>query len=140
MQDRRSVLKVLFAAGVATISGLMAWGAARFVSSASGVAMREVIAPETLNLVQAGAPFHAAASGVWLQKGNDGAIKALDDRCTHLGCRFKWNPTLGQFECPCHGSRFDTSGKALIGPADKPIPTLSLEKTSQGAFRVVSRS
>lgn len=38
-------------------------------------------------------------------------------RCPHLGCKLLWNPAESTWECPCHGSRFNHSGKLLNGPA-----------------------
>ncbi len=38
-------------------------------------------------------------------------------RCPHLGCALKWNPREHTWDCPCHGSRFDTEGRLLDGPA-----------------------
>lgn len=38
-------------------------------------------------------------------------------RCPHLGCALKWNADEHSWDCPCHGSRFDESGKLLDGPA-----------------------
>ncbi len=37
--------------------------------------------------------------------------------CPHMGCRLEWNPEEGTYDCPCHGSRFDESGKLIDGPA-----------------------
>lgn len=38
-------------------------------------------------------------------------------RCPHLGCALKWNPQEHSWDCPCHGSRFDSNGRILDGPA-----------------------
>lgn len=38
-------------------------------------------------------------------------------RCPHLGCALKWNKAEHSWDCPCHGSRFDSSGKLIDNPA-----------------------
>jgi cytochrome b6-f complex iron-sulfur subunit len=55
----------------------------------------------------------------------DGAalnVRALYQRCPHLGC--KPNPCLKNFwmECPCHGSRYDRLGIKADGPQYGPAP------------------
>lgn len=42
-------------------------------------------------------------------------------RCPHLGCALKWNSAEHSWDCPCHGSRFDESGKVLDNPANGDI-------------------
>ena len=44
-------------------------------------------------------------------------VKALYKICVHLGCLYKWVPTNNRFECPCHGSKYLTSGVRVDGPA-----------------------
>ncbi len=39
-------------------------------------------------------------------------------RCPHMGCALKWNSAEHSWDCPCHGSRFDDTGKVLDNPAN----------------------
>ena len=49
-------------------------------------------------------------------------VRALYQRCPHLGC--KPNPCIKNFwfECPCHGSRYDRLGIKADGPQYGPAP------------------
>lgn len=38
-------------------------------------------------------------------------------RCPHMGCALKWNPLERSWDCPCHGSRFNETGRLLESPA-----------------------
>lgn len=42
-------------------------------------------------------------------------------RCSHLGCKLKWNPAEKTWDCPCHGSRYSEDGKVIDNPAKKDI-------------------
>jgi Rieske Fe-S protein len=57
------------------------------------------------------------------------ALDHLTDRsaptCTHMGCKLKWNDGEDSWDCPCHGSRFDASGKVIQGPATRDIEGLA---------------
>jgi ubiquinol-cytochrome c reductase iron-sulfur subunit len=64
--------------------------------------------------------------------------------CTHLGCAPLYRPDvgaadlggdawLGGFFCPCHGSKFDLSGRVFAGvpaPKNLEIPPHSYESDS----------
>lgn len=55
----------------------------------------------------------------------DTGIFALDNFCSHNGCRLIYG-TLhgGQLRCPCHSSVFDvTTGRVINGPATTPLPS-----------------
>jgi rieske iron-sulfur protein len=58
--------------------------------------------------------------------------------CTHLGCTVL--PSLseqGYIVCPCHASLFDPAAAAQVvtGPANRPLPALPIEVTSDGVVR-----
>jgi nitrite reductase/ring-hydroxylating ferredoxin subunit len=79
--------------------------------------------------VDASSPLAATGSAALLSSPNGvflvsrtGAdtFSALSSTCTHQTC------TITGFDsetyvCPCHGSRFDTSGRVLSGPANRPL-------------------
>jgi glycine/D-amino acid oxidase-like deaminating enzyme/nitrite reductase/ring-hydroxylating ferredoxin subunit len=49
----------------------------------------------------------------------DGKVHLISAICPHLGCNLKWNKDERTFDCPCHGSRFDTKGKIISNPSTK---------------------
>jgi cytochrome b6-f complex iron-sulfur subunit len=65
-------------------------------------------------------------------------VRALYQRCPHLGC--KPNPCLKNFwmECPCHGSRYDRLGikaaGAQFGPAARSMDRFSESVASDGVL------
>jgi Rieske Fe-S protein len=60
-------------------------------------------------------------------------VLALDLVCTHLGCTVA--ATERGFACPCHGSRFDSRGQVLDGPAPRALRRLRVERDGD-AYRV----
>jgi cytochrome b6-f complex iron-sulfur subunit len=67
---------------------------------------------------------------------HDGTYHALSLVCTHLGCLVNWVPNAGEFQCPCHGSRFDPNGAVLQGPA--PLPLKRYDARVSGDTVIVS--
>ena len=65
-----------------------------------------------------------AKKAVWVVKQANGGITAFSPLCPHLGCGYRWNAPAKQFQCPCHGSVYDMTGKVLAGPAPRPLDQL----------------
>ncbi|MDO9303423.1 MAG: Rieske 2Fe-2S domain-containing protein [Anaerolineales bacterium] len=63
-----------------------------------------------------------------------GKIVAHSLICTHLGCTIAENGA--EFDCPCHGSRFDENGAVLAGPAQKPLQNLRVEILEDGMLKL----
>jgi glycine/D-amino acid oxidase-like deaminating enzyme/nitrite reductase/ring-hydroxylating ferredoxin subunit len=69
----------------------------------------------------AGAVVRAGADRLAVYRDDGGELHAVSARCTHLGCLVAFNAAERAWECPCHGSRFDTDGKVVQGPATRPL-------------------
>lgn len=57
----------------------------------------------------------------------DGTVSAISARCTHLGCLVAFNDAERTWDCPCHGSRFDTDGRVIEGPATRRLRREDIE-------------
>jgi nitrite reductase/ring-hydroxylating ferredoxin subunit len=56
---------------------------------------------------------------------------AIEDRCSHAGCRFSEDGEIDGFYviCDCHGSEFDVrDGSVLAGPAVVPIASFPVRE------------
>ncbi|MEE8431824.1 MAG: ubiquinol-cytochrome c reductase iron-sulfur subunit [Candidatus Desulfatibia sp.] len=64
---------------------------------------------------------------------NDG-IHAISSVCTHLGC-IVYTTDWG-FQCPCHGSQYNKSGKVIGGPAPRNLAWLDISESMDGTLVV----
>lgn len=71
----------------------------------------EEVAPGTGAVVRRGLTKVAA------YRDENGTLYEHSAICTHLNCIVAWNSSEKTWDCPCHGSRFDTQGKVINGPA-----------------------
>ena len=62
--------------------------------------------------------------GVWVVRRAEREFTVYNGRCTHLGCAYNWNPQAKEFQCPCHGGRYNVDGVVLGGPPPRPLDTL----------------
>lgn len=61
---------------------------------------------------------------------NDDGFLALSLVCTHLGCTVEHKD--GEYECPCHGSKYDAAGRVARGPSTTPLKKLRVEVNDVG--------
>ena len=52
---------------------------------------------------------------------SEAVIRVLDAECTHHQCLLGWDVGEKRIKCPCHGSKFETNGKVVHGPALKDL-------------------
>ncbi len=139
---RRSFLKFLLAGAVSAAALMISWGIGRFAFFNTAPNVKRELNREVLNKLQVALPLHFPEAGAWVVKAdaNSPNLTAFDDKCTHLGCRQKWNQDKGLFECPCHGSEFDLEGRVKRGPANRPLTKLSLAPSEENKIRLIEVS
>jgi len=59
---------------------------------------------------------------VYVVKGGNNQLRILSNTCSHQQCNVHWDPSLGQFLCPCHGGLYDINGLNIGGPPPSPLP------------------
>jgi glycine/D-amino acid oxidase-like deaminating enzyme/nitrite reductase/ring-hydroxylating ferredoxin subunit len=64
-----------------------------------------------------GAILREGLKKVACYRDDNGVAYKMSAACTHLKCVVHWNPEEKSWDCPCHGSRFDPTGKVVMGPA-----------------------
>jgi Rieske Fe-S protein len=63
---------------------------------------------------------------------NGGSYTALSTSCTHACCTVSF--TGSGFSCPCHGAKFDLTGKCTNGRAGRPLASLTVCADSTGVY------
>ncbi len=66
---------------------------------------------------------------------NAGSIAVFSATCSHLGCLVNYHKDKREFVCPCHGGRYDLTGKNIAGPP--PAPLTKLPTRSQDGMILV---
>ncbi|HRO67319.1 MAG TPA: FAD-dependent oxidoreductase [Pseudobdellovibrionaceae bacterium] len=75
-----------------------------------------------------GAVIRSGLKKMAVYRDQEGTLHRLSATCPHLGGIVRWNSAEKTWDCPCHGSRFDSRGTVLNGPAVSP---LEAEETSE---------
>jgi len=50
-------------------------------------------------------------------KDAEGVLYILNPSCRHMGCSVSWNDAEETWDCPCHGSRYNSRGEVIQSPA-----------------------
>jgi nitrite reductase/ring-hydroxylating ferredoxin subunit len=124
--SRRSLLKILAATPLVACSGNSGAAASFGVVSTGNVSSTSV---DALSIV----PDAPAILGR-----DSNGLYAMTITCTHQGCDVA--PSGSTLECPCHGSKFDSNGAVLQGPAAAPLVHFAVAVDASGNITVDGRS
>lgn len=116
--QRRQFLARLWGAGVGLIVGAAAWTSWDLLQPLRTTGFGGLVRAIRPEAVPDTGIIEVPAARSYLTK-VDGETVALSEKCTHLGCRVPFCESSGQFECPCHGSKFSRSGQYVAGPAPR---------------------
>jgi glycine/D-amino acid oxidase-like deaminating enzyme/nitrite reductase/ring-hydroxylating ferredoxin subunit len=75
-----------------------------------------------------GAVIRQGMKKIAVYRDEAGNIHRLSAVCSHLGCIVHWNGAEKSWDCPCHGSRFDTKGHVITGPAIMGLKHIDAER------------
>jgi cytochrome b6-f complex iron-sulfur subunit len=127
LPSRREFLYYIWGASIAMIlgqagAGLIWFALPRFKEGEFGGTFNYGADQMSEVLPEPGAaPTNIPSGRFWLSNLQDEGFVALYGVCTHLGCLPKWVPTNYRFECPCHGSKYQITGKWIEGPAPRSL-------------------
>lgn len=100
-------------------TGFNKWGMT--LSMVSALILKDLIFGKTNDYADIFSPSRSMLHPQLMINGFETAVSMLTPtrpRCPHLGCALKWNKDEHSWDCSCHGSRLDKSGKVIEGPAN----------------------
>ena len=132
--DRRRALQLLLSGSTVGAAALLGVAGARYLRPLAPDESERTasLAPDALGPWDAKLLLVGSRPVVVVR--TDEGYRALSAVCTHLGCVVKWKKARRQFFCPCHGGRFDASGRVLGGPARRPLARLEVEESEDGVL------
>jgi nitrite reductase/ring-hydroxylating ferredoxin subunit len=68
-----------------------------------------------------GAIVEVGGKKVAAYRDDRGELVLLSPKCKHLGCTVGWNHRAKTWDCPCHGSRYESDGAVKNGPTRHPL-------------------
>jgi len=124
--ERRTFLSRMWKLGLGFVAVAGAWTTWDILQPASPSGFGGKIKAGKVAAVPDKAVETVSAAQAYLTKNGDDVV-ALWWRCPHLGCRVPWCDSAGEFECPCHGSRFNRLGEYRAGPAPRGMDRFAVE-------------
>jgi Rieske Fe-S protein len=79
-----------------------------------------------VNDLKVGTVVYFPKERTYLERTEAGFI-AFSSVCPHLHCVVNWNEMLKEFECPCHGGKFNQYGVVLAGPPPRPLDLYKIQ-------------
>jgi Rieske Fe-S protein len=89
----------------------------------------DISKPDYIALSKVGAAIkipnpHDKNRPIIVSRTSETSVAAFSSKCTHFGCEVGL-PQANVVTCPCHGSKFDGTGKVIHGPAKKDLLAFS---------------
>ncbi len=116
--DRREFLSRGWKLGLALIGAAGIWTSWDVLRPLVSAGLGGIVKTVPANEVPDDSAVFVRAAQSYLTKIDDEVV-ALYQRCPHLGCRVAWCESSGEFECACHGSRFNRAGEVRAGPSPR---------------------
>lgn len=99
-------------------SGFNKWGMTS--SMVAGMILSDMVMGKENEYREVYSPHRSMLKQQLLMNGVEAVSNLLTPsikRCPHMGCSLKWNKNERTWDCPCHGSRFESDGKLIDNPA-----------------------
>ncbi len=71
---------------------------------------------------------YAYKGDIIIIRSTDTVYLALSKLCTHSNCTVTYNSSSKDIPCPCHGSKFNTDGAVLNGPATSALKKYNVKQ------------
>jgi glycine/D-amino acid oxidase-like deaminating enzyme/nitrite reductase/ring-hydroxylating ferredoxin subunit len=110
-------------ASLRSIAGLARQGLLTGAVQAKGLAEAELTGLPSDVPKGTGAVGRSRLRPAAISHGDNGTC-AVSVVCTHMGGILSWNDQESSWDCPLHGSRFDSEGEVIEGPATRALPRL----------------
>jgi glycine/D-amino acid oxidase-like deaminating enzyme/nitrite reductase/ring-hydroxylating ferredoxin subunit len=77
-----------------------------------------------------GAVISVGLKKIAVYRDQNNSLHSFSAVCPHLGAILQWNPEEKSFDCPMHGSRFNSDGIVINGPSRSNLKRLHIEEHS----------